>query len=190
MNASENTRRPTNKALILLTLSVLTGQFPSAAHAAEKELPPKVRDSNAPKKESAEKADPTEKKTGPRDGDNPRTGPRDGEGMKKAAERDAEGGKPSAEAALRSPKGRETSDIPATGELITLKIINGGETVLIGDEKVPMHRLRGFLSTFLPNHLGARVEVVGTDDTPLNTLHGAIDAVRDNGNKNVSLKAK
>jgi beta-lactamase regulating signal transducer with metallopeptidase domain len=134
-----------------------------------------------------------EKKPGMRDGEKPRTGSRDGEGMKKGGERDGEGRKPSAESGQKPRKGSEGSaDTPArsSSELITLKVIDGGDTVLIGDEKVPMNRLRGFLSTFLPDHPGAKVEVTGNDDTPLKALHNTVDAVRDNGNKNVGIKAE
>ncbi len=112
-------------------------------------------------------------------------GPRDGEVTQK----------PSAEP-TQSRRSKESSEKPrkadgdcsTTSELITLKVIDGGDTVLIGDEKVPMNRLRGFLSTFLPDHPGAKVEVTGNDDTPLKALHNTVDAVRDNGNKNVGIK--
>jgi biopolymer transport protein ExbD len=107
--------------------------------------------------------------------------------------------KPSAESP-RSTKSKESSQKPRKGdgdrsttsssELITLQVIDGGDTVLIGDEKVPMNRLRGFLSTFLPDHPGAKVEVTGNDDTPLKALHNTVDAVRDNGNKTVGIKAE
>ena len=141
-----------------------------------------------------------EKKPGMRDGEKPRTGPRDGEGMKKGGERDGEATqKPSAESP-RSTKSKESSQKPrqgegdrkttSSGEVITLKVIDGGDTILIGDEKVPANRLRGFLMNFLPDHPGARVEVTGNDDIPLKALHNTVDAVRDNGNKNVGIKAE
>ena len=139
-------------------------------------------------------------RTGERDGEKPRTGSRDGEGTKKpAAERDAgtparkgdgEGRKPSAESGQKPRKGDGDRETTSSGETLTLKVIDGGDTVLIGDEKVPMNRLRGFLSTFLPDHPGAKVEVTGNDDTPLKALHNTVDAVRDNGNKNVGIKAE
>ena len=53
-----------------------------------------------------------------------------------------------------------------------------------------MNRLRGFLSTFLPDHPGAKVEVAGNDDIPLKALHNTVDAVRDNGNKKVGIKVE
>jgi biopolymer transport protein ExbD len=113
--------------------------------------------------------------------------------MKKGGDRDGEGRKPSAESSSKPRKGSEGSaDTPvrSSGETLTLKVIDGGDTVLIGDEKVPMNRLRGFLSTFLPDHPGAKVEVTGNDDIPLKALHNTVDAVRDNGNKNVGIKAE
>ena len=61
---------------------------------------------------------------------------------------------------------------------------------MVGDEEVAMGRLRGHLSTFLPNHPGARIEVTGDDDVPLKALHNTVDAVRDNGNKNVGIKSE
>jgi bla regulator protein BlaR1 len=246
MIATPTTRQPVIQALLVLTLSVLVGYSFTTARAAEKEVPPKVREGSTTKKDPSDPSDqsdqrkpamreseagtparqgdresgkPTaerdgtrkpgprdgegEKKpgmrdgdkpsTGERDGEKPRTGSRDGEGMKKGGERDGEGRKPSAESGQKPRKGSEGSaDTPvrSSSELITLKVIDGGDTVLIGDEKVPMNRLRGFLSTFLPDHAGAKVEVTGNDDTPLKALHNTVDAVRDNGNKNVSITAE
>lgn len=206
MIATPTTRQPVIQALLVLTLSVLVGYSFTTARAAEKEVPPKVREGSTirPKpSDGSDKSDSSDRKPGPRDGEKPRTGSRDGEGMKKpAAERDAgtparkgdgEGRKPSAESGQKPRKGSEGSaDTPvrSSSELITLKVIDGGDTVLIGDEKVPMNRLRGFLSTFLPEHPGAKVEVTGNDDIPLKALHNTVDAVRDNGNKNVGIKAE
>jgi beta-lactamase regulating signal transducer with metallopeptidase domain len=246
MIATPTTRQPVIQALLVLTLSVLVGYSFTTARAAEKEVPPKVREGSTTQKPSTESPRSTESpkpamkdgeresgkpsaerdgqrkpnaerdgekkpgmrdgerpRTGERDGEKPRTGERDGEGMKKpGAERDAgtparkgdgEGRKPSAESGQKPRKGSEGSaDTPvrSSGEVLTLKVIDGGDTVLIGDEKVPMNRLRGFLSTFLPDHPGARVEVTGNDDTPLKALHNTVDAVRDNGNKNVGIKAE
>ena len=246
MIATPTTRQPVIQALLVLTLSVLVGYSFTTARAAEKEVPPRVREGSTTQKTPSDPSDPSdqkkpamreseagtparqgdresskpsaerdgtrkpgprdgegEKKPGMRDGEKPRTGSRDGEGMKKpAAERDAgtparkgdgEGRKPSAESGQKPRKGSEGSaDTPvrSSSELITLKVIDGGDTVLIGDEKVPMNRLRGFLSTFLPDHPGAKVEVTGNDDIPLKALHNTVDAVRDNGNKNVGIKAE
>ena len=232
MIATPTTRQPVIQALLVLTLSVLVGYSFTTARAAEKEVPPKVREgSTTQKTASTDKSDSSDKKPamkdgereggkpsaereggkpsaerdgtrkpsaerdggtkkpGPRDGEKPRTGTRDGESTQK----------PSAESP-RSTRSKESSQKPRKGdgdrsttsssETLTLKVIDGGDTVLIGDEKVPMNRLRGFLSTFLPDHPGAKVEVTGNDDTPLKALHNTVDAVRDNGNKNVSIKAE
>jgi biopolymer transport protein ExbD len=222
---------------------VLVGYSFTTARAAEKEVPPKVREGSTTQKPSTESPRSTESpkpamkdgeresgkpsaerdgqrkpnaerdgekkpgmrdgerpRTAERDGEKPRTGSRDGEGMKKpGAERDAgtparkgdgEGRKPSAESGQKPRKGDGDRETTSSGEVLTLKVIDGGDTVLIGDEKVPMNRLRGFLSTFLPDHPGARVEVTGNDDIPLKALHNTVDAVRDNGNKNVGIKAE
>ncbi|MBV6498150.1 MAG: hypothetical protein CJBNEKGG_00365 [Prosthecobacter sp.] len=246
MIATPTTRQPVIQALLVLTLSVLVGYSFTTARAAEKEVPPKVREgSTTQKPASTDKSDSSEKsdkkpamkdgereggkpsaereggkpsaerdgtrkpgprdgegekkpgmrdgdkpRTGERDGEKPRTGSRDGEGMKKSGERDGEGRKPSAESGQKPRKGDSDRSTTSSSELITLKVIDGGATVLIGDEKVPMNRLRGFLSTFLPDHPGAKVEVTGNDDTPLKALHNTVDAVRDNGNKNVGIKAE
>jgi beta-lactamase regulating signal transducer with metallopeptidase domain len=252
MIAQPATRHPMTQALLVVTLSGLAAYSFTTAQAAEKEVPPKVREGGSVAKPASEEGAPARKgdgereagekkpgmrdgeggakktgerdgmrkpgdrdgdgarnpgmrdgerpRTGERDGDKPRTGSRDGEGMKKAGERDGEATqKPSAESP-RSTKSKESPEKPrkgdgdrsttSSGELITLKVIDGGDTVLIGDEKVPMNRLRGFLSTFLPDHPGAKVEVTGNDDTPLKALHNTVDAVRDNGNKNVGIKAE
>jgi bla regulator protein BlaR1 len=233
MIATPTTRQPVIQALLVLTLSVLVGYSFTTVRAAEKEVPPKVREGSTTAKPSTESPRSTEspkpamkdgereggkpsaerdggkpsaerdgtrkpgprdgegeKKPGMRDGDKPRTGSRDGEGMKKGGERDGEGRKPSAESGQKPRKGDGDRETTSSSELITLKVIDGGDTVLIGDEKVPMNRLRGFLSTFLPDHPGAKVEVTGNDDIPLKALHNTVDAVRDNGNKNVGIKAE
>lgn len=232
MIATPTTRQPVIQALLVLTLSVLVGYSFTTARAAEKEVPPKVREGSTTAKPSTESPRSTEspkpamkdsereggkpsaerdggkpsaerdgtRKPGMRDGEKPRTGSRDGEGMKKGGERDGEATqKPSAESP-RSTKSKESSQKPrqgdgdrsitSSGELITLKVIDGGDTVLIGDEKVPMNRLRGFLSTFLPDHPGAKVLIQAEAKTDYKVLIGVLDAVRDNGNKNASIKAE
>jgi biopolymer transport protein ExbD len=218
MIATPTTRQPMIQALLVLTLSVLVGYSFTTARAAEKEVPPKVREGSTtrPKpSDASDKSDSSDRKpamreseagTPARQGDRESGKPsaeRDGEGMKKpGAERDAgtparkgdgEGRKPSAESSSKPRKGSEGSaDTPvrSSGELITLKVIDGGDTVIIGDEKVPMNRLRGFLSTFLPEHPGARVVVQAEANTEYKILIGVLDAVRDNGNKNVGIKAE
>ena len=222
------TRQPWLHTLLVLTLSVLVSYSFTTARAAEKEVPPKVREGSttqkpatADKSDSSEKSDKKpamkdgerdggtkkpgtrdgegEKKPGMRDGDKPRTGGRDGEkprtgerdydGMKKGGERDGVGRKPSAESGQKPRKGSEGSTntpVSSSGEVLTFKVIDGGDTAIIGDKKVPMNRLRGFLSNFLPEHPGAKIIVSGDANT-LKALHYTIDAVRDNGNKNVRI---
>ncbi len=241
MIATPTTRQPVIQALLVLTLSVLVGYSFTTARAAEKEVPPKVREGSTTQKPSTESPRSTESpkpamkdgeresgkpsaerdgqrkpnaerddekkpgmrdgerpRTGERDGEKPRTGERDGEGMKKpGAERDAgtparkgdgEGRKPSAESGQKPRQGEGDRKTTASGEVLTLKVIDGGDTVLIGDEKVPMNRLRGFLSTFLPEHPGARVVIQAEAKTEYKILTGVLDAVRDNGNKNAGIK--
>lgn len=215
------TRQPWLHTLLVLTLSVLVGYSFTTARAAEKEVPPKVREGEAIKKPSSDKSDkktamkdgereggkPSEerdggtqkpgmrdgeggfKKPGDGDGKKPRSGMRDGE-KPRTGDRDGEGRKPSAESGQKPRKGDGDRSTTTSAELIILKVIDGGDTILIGDEKVPVNRLRGFLSTYLPDHPDARVEVTGDADTPLKALHNTVDAVRDNGNKNVGIKAE
>lgn len=129
-------------------------------------------------------------RSGERDGEKPRTGARDGEGMKKpGGERDGEG-RPSAESGSKPRKGEGNSAAIKSSEVITMHVTANGDTVLINGEKQPTSGLRGHLSTFLPDHPGAKVVVSGDPDTPLKSLHEIVDAVRDNGNKNVGIKAE
>ncbi len=243
MIATPTTRQPVIQALLVLTLSVLAGYSFTTARAAEKEVPPKVREGSTTAKPSTESPRSTEspkpamkdgereggkpsaeqresgkpsaerdgtrkpgprdgegeKKPGMRDGDRPRTGerdgekprtaPRDGEGMKKAGDRDGESPKkPSAES-TRSTRSKESGEKPS-GEVITMHVPASGDTILINGQERPLSGLRGFLKDFLPEHPGARVIVSGDADTPLKSLHQILDAVRDNGNKNVGIKAE
>lgn len=217
MIATQPSRHPGIHALLVLTLSVLVGYSFTTARAAEKEVPPKVREGSTtrPKpSDASEKSDKKpamkegereggkpsaerdgqrkpvaerdgEKKPGMRDGDRPRTGPRDGEGMQKSGE--GEGRRPSAESGRGSRPGAEGRATPASGEILSLHVTAGGDTILVDGKKVPANRLRGFLSTFLPEHSGARIEVSGDERVTLNELHQVVDAVRDNGNKNVGV---
>lgn len=206
MITTPTTRQPALQALLVLTLSVLAGYAFTTAHAAEKAVPPKIREGAATP--PSDPSDPSDRKpamkdaernggnqsgprdgdrprSGARDGDTPRTGPRDGDRPKTGAR---DGGKPSAETGRRpSP---EAEAARSSHEILPLHVTAGGDTVVIGNEKVPMNRLRGFLSTFLPQHPGARVEVSGDGDIPLKALHNVVDAVRDNGNRNVGVKAE
>jgi hypothetical protein len=122
-------------------------------------------------------------RTGERDGEKPRTGSRDGEGGTKTGARDGEG-------STKTRKGEGDSASVKSSEVITMHVTANGDTVLINGEKQPISGLRGHLSTFLPDHPGAKVIVSGDPDTPLKSLHEIVDAVRDNGNKNVGIKAE
>ncbi|HCN79279.1 MAG TPA: hypothetical protein DIT13_19105 [Verrucomicrobiales bacterium] len=233
MIATPTTRQPVIQALLVLTLSVLVGYSFTTARAAEKEVPPKVREGATTAKPSTESPRSTEspkpamkdgereggkpsaerdggkpsaerdgtrkpgprdgegeKKPGMRDGDKPRTGSRDGEGMKKGGERDGEGRKPSAESGQKPRKSEGDREATSSGEVITMHVPASGDTILINGEERPLSGLRGFLKDFLPEHPGAKVLVSGDPDTPLKSLHQIIDAVRDNGNKNVGIKAE
>jgi bla regulator protein BlaR1 len=131
-------------------------------------------------------------RTGERDGDKPRTGARDGEGVKTGARdgekkpgaRDGEGG--------RSREGApvKTAAADGTGTSLVLRVTDAGAAVRVGEEVVPMNRLRGFLQGFLPQHAGAKVIVTGDPDVPYKSLTGTVDAVRDNGHKSVTIQAQ
>ena len=205
MIATPTTRQPLLQALLVLTLSGLVCYSFTTARAAEKEVPPKVRegesiqkpgqresDAGTPARTGDREGDGARKpgmrdgdggsKTGARDGDKPRTGEREGDGARKPGMREGDGS--------RKPGARDGDRAPSSSETLTLNVIKNGEAVMVGDEEVAMNRLRGHLSTFLPNHPGARIEVTGDDDIPLKTLHNTVDAVRDNGNKNVGIKSE
>lgn len=268
MIAHPSTRQPWLHALLALTLSVLVGYSFTTARAAEKEVPPKVRDGESTTKPSTKSTEsPTSKtpamnedggkpsteregngkpstednggkksgardgegekkpgkkdgegqkkpgardgegggkKTGPRDGEKPRTGERDGEkprsgerdgeGAKKPGARDGEGGGKTGardgEGSAKPRKGEGDSASAKSSEVITMHVVAGGDTVLINGEKQSINGLRGHLNAFLPDHPGAKVIVSGDPDTPLKSLHEVVDAVRDNGNKNVGIKAE
>jgi bla regulator protein BlaR1 len=124
------------------------------------------------------------RKSGAREGDggSRKPGARDGDGGRKVGARDGEGG--------RKTGARDGDKSASSGETITLKVIKNGEAVMVGDKEVSMGGLRGHLSTFLPDHPGAKVVVTGEDNVPLGALHNTVDAVRDNGNKNVGIKSE
>lgn len=230
MIATPTTRQPVIQALLVLTLSVLVGYSFTTARAAEKEVPPKVREGSTTQKDPSDPSNQSDQKkpamreseagTPARQGDSEsgkpsaerdgtrKPGPRDGEAEKKPGMRDGEKPrtgtrdgeatqKPSAESP-RSTRSKESSQKPRKGdgdrsttssdEVITMHVPASGDTVLIGDEKVPMNRLRGFLSTFLPDHPGAKVVIQAEAKTDYKVLIGVLDAVRDNGNKNAGIK--
>ncbi|WP_395751843.1 M56 family metallopeptidase [Prosthecobacter sp.] len=134
------------------------------------------------------------KKTGARDGEGgSKTGMRDGEGGKKTGARDGEGG---SKTGMRDGEGgkktgaRDGDKATGSEKAITLRVIKKGEAVMVGDEEVAMNRLRGHLSTFLPEHAGAKIIVIGEGDVPMSAMNNTVDAVRDNGNKNVGIQAE
>jgi len=125
------------------------------------------------------------RKTGARDGEGgarkPGTG--DGEGARKTGARDGEGG-------ARKTGAGDGGKASSSGETITLKVIKNGEAVMVGDKEVAMGGLRGHLSTFLPDHAGAKILISAEADTPYKAVMNALDAVRDNGNKTVEIKSE
>lgn len=146
-------------------------------------------------------------KTGPRDGDRPKNGERDGERVKtgerdgakpRSSERDGErpksgererpkSGSRENEGMRKNAEGRNPGS--ASGETLSLRVTQNGDRVIIGQEEVAMNRLRGHLQNFLPDHPGAEVIVSGDSGVPYKALAEAMDAVRDNGNKNVKIQA-
>lgn len=122
------------------------------------------------------------RKTGMRDGEKPRTVTRDGEGTRRPGTGDGEGS--------RKTGARDGEKAAAAGETITLRVIKGGEAVVVSGEEITMNRLRGYLHSFLPDHAGAKVVITGEGDVPMSAMHKTMDAVRDNGNKNVSIQAE
>ncbi|OYW74428.1 MAG: hypothetical protein B7Z37_17845 [Verrucomicrobia bacterium 12-59-8] len=187
MIAHPTARQPVLQLLLVLTLSGLVCYSFTTARAAEKEVPAKERTREGARTPAAEQprtgpseagtparsreADGATKKPGMRDGEKPRKGTRDGEGSKKTGPRD----------------GDKTT---TSGETLTLRVIKNGDSVMVGDEEVSMNRLRGHLHSFLPDHPGTKVIVTGDDNIPLGVLHNTVDAVRDNGNKNVGIKSE
>ncbi len=109
------------------------------------------------------------KEGGMRDGERTRTGPRDGERSREGGERDG-----------------KTSE--STGSLV-LRVVDGGESVLVGKDKVPMNRLRSHLSKVLPEQPGVQVSIEADDDVPFKTVGQVLDAARDNGAKRAQIQS-
>ncbi|HBJ87098.1 MAG TPA: hypothetical protein DDZ88_25210 [Verrucomicrobiales bacterium] len=210
------TRQPLLQMLLVLTLSVLVSYSFTTARAQEKVVPPKVREGASASSKPSDRSDSSDKKPamkdGEREGGKPsaereggtkKPGMRDGEGARKPGMRDGDkprtgerdGDKPrtgarDGEGSTKTRKGEGDSASVKSSEVITMHVTASGDTVLINGEKQPISGLRGHLSTFLPEHPGAKVIVSGDPDTPLKSLHQIVDAVRDNGNKNVGIKAE
>jgi hypothetical protein len=127
-------------------------------------------------------------KTGPRDGDKPRSGPKDGEGEARRGPRDGEGERSGPRDGERgmSAEGRDRK--ASAGNTIVLRVISGGEQVQIGENKVALGRLRGHLSTFLPQNAGSPVVIQADDDVPFKTVAEVLDAARDNGARGASIQ--
>ncbi|MBB5030913.1 M56 family metallopeptidase [Prosthecobacter vanneervenii] len=133
------------------------------------------------------------RKTGMRDGEKPRTGERDGEGARKTGARDGEKPRTTGERdgeGMRKSGARDGEKATVAGETITLRVIKGGEAVVVNGEEIAMNRLRGHLHSFLPDHAGAKVVITGEGDVPMSAMHNTMDAVRDNGNKSVSIQTE
>jgi len=154
------------------------------------------------------------RKTGPRDGEGKtmveregerrktfapegegkvKPGPRDGEVSKKVGPRDGEarvkkpllppGERPVKKPALPEGEG----PVKKLGESINLRVIKGGEAVMVGDEEVEANTLRAYLSKFLPQHPGANVSVTADTDVPHGRVLDTLDAARDNGAKHARI---
>ncbi len=127
-------------------------------------------------------------KTGQRDGDKPRTGERDGD-RPKTGERDSQkSGSREGDGTRGNAEAKNSGS--ASGETLTIRVTKNGESVILGEEEVAMNRLRGHLQSYLPQHPGAQVIVSGDSGVPPKALAEAMDAVRDNGNKNVRISAE
>lgn len=64
-----------------------------------------------------------------------------------------------------------------------------GDDVKIAGEVVPMHRLRGFLQGYLADKKGRPVSIDADPSTPYSAVATVLDAVRDNGARNVQIRA-
>jgi hypothetical protein len=123
----------------------------------------------------------------------------DGEGERKPGMREGEGGKRGgdAEGAKRGPrdgegaakKGPRDGDAAGEAESIVLRVIDGGEKVQIGKERINRQNLRAHLSQFLPEHPGAKVTVEAEDDVPFKIVSEVLDAARDNGAKKATIQS-
>lgn len=119
------------------------------------------------------------KKTGERDGERPRSGPRDGDGAEKGLEHKATNKK-------RSNLNSSSSAKKQTGEPVAIRLIKQGEAVRVGDEEMPIGKLRGHLhhqetGNDTPYRLSAE------PDVPYKGLTDALDALKDNGKWNVEV---
>ena len=146
-----------------------------------------VKDGDNPKPAGARDGE-TERK-GPRDGEagGKIRGPRDGEGPRKTGARDGESPKKKSSEGEGSRK--ETGDRVVSGNPVVLRIIDQGEQVAIGEEKVATNRLRGFLSEYLPAQAGRSVVIEADDNVPSKVVAEVLDAARDNGAKKATVRS-
>jgi len=156
------------------------GEKPRAGGEGDGARKTGARDGEKPRTGGEREGD-SSRKTGARDGEKPRTGARDGE-KPRTGSGDGEGS--------RKTGARDGDRSTTSSETLTLKVIKSGEAVMVGDEEISMNRLRGHLHSFLPDHPGAKVVITGEGDVPMSAMHNTMDAVRDNGNKNVSIQAE
>lgn len=138
-------------------------------------------------------------KTGPRDGERMQTGERDGERKKtgerdgvraKTGERDGEGTEKGLEHKVTNKKRSSLNSSSAAGkpagEPVAIRLLNQGQTVRVGNEEMPMGKLRGHLhhqnaGSDTPYRLSAE------PDVPYKKLMDAMDALKDNGKWNVEI---
>lgn len=118
------------------------------------------------KKEGAR--DGEARKSGLRDGEGAKKGPRDGEGSRKEGARDGEGA---------AKRGARDGEAAKDGEVVVLRVTDKGEQVKIGNDTMPVGRLRGYLSQ---HGAGMTVQVQADDDVPEKAVAEVIDAARDN----------
>ncbi len=149
-----------------------TGDSDGARKPGMKDGERRTGDRDGEKPRTAER-DGEKPREGMRDGEKPRTGERDGERTSKAGPRDGVG-----------------AEASSSEETITLKLVKKGEAVVIGEEEISMNRLRGHLSKLLPEHPGAKVIIAAAADTPYKVVTGTMDAVRDNGSKNIEIQTE
>lgn len=125
------------------------------------------------------------KKSGPRDGEQKKTGARDGEG-KKSGLRDGEGKKSGArdgETKKTGPRDGEAQKAEARDgkipddKILVMRLIDKGEKVAIGDETIPIGKLRGYLHQ---HGAGMTLLMQGDPDVPAKAVLEVVDAARDN----------
>ena len=74
-------------------------------------------------------------------------------------------------------------------QAVVLRVLATGESVAVNGETVPTNRLRGYLSGHLPAHRGAAVFIEAEDNVPHKAVMEVLDAAKDNGAKNASIRA-